>query len=65
VLERRRETVCTDGRRSIEEDAVHLDRLSARELQREAVAVGLRAERTRTVPATPDYVASRVVILRA
>lgn len=65
VLERRRETVGVDGRRTVEHDTVHLDSLSAAELEREAVAAGLaRAGRT-IIPATAEYVGSSVVKLRA
>jgi hypothetical protein len=65
VLERRRETITTAGERTIEQDVIHLDRLISVQLEREAAAVGLRAEPARSVPATHDYVGSEVVILRA
>jgi SAM-dependent methyltransferase len=65
VLERRREAVSPDGRRSAELDTVRLERVSAGELEREGVAAGLRPEARRLVPATEDYVGSAVVMLRA
>jgi SAM-dependent methyltransferase len=57
------------GSRSIEPPIEHcvieLARLSARSLQREASAVGLRAEPPREVAPTEDHVGSTVVMLRA
>jgi SAM-dependent methyltransferase len=65
VLERRRETVAADGRRSIEANAVKLDRVLPSELEHEAAQAGLQpAGRTR-IPATADYSGSEVVMLRA
>jgi hypothetical protein len=63
TLERVRETVGPRGERSNEHDVIHLDRLSATELEAEAQAVGLVARDTVEVPATPDHVGSVVVIL--
>jgi SAM-dependent methyltransferase len=65
VLERRRETVTLDGRRSVSDDAIRLDRLTARELEQEAVATGLRMLSRARIPATSDYVGSTVVIAGA
>jgi SAM-dependent methyltransferase len=48
-----------------ERSLVVLDRVSAAELEREGVAVGLAAEPARTVAATADHVGSTVVMLRA
>jgi hypothetical protein len=64
VLERRRETVTTDGSRLVAEDRIHLDAVSASELQREATEAGLRAAGVITVPPTDDYVGSQVVVFR-
>ena len=65
VLERRRETVGPSGERTVEDNLVRLDRLTARGFEREAQAAGFTpAARTR-VPATEDYSGSEVVILRA
>jgi SAM-dependent methyltransferase len=65
VLERRRETITADGSRSVEEDRIHLDGLSADELVAEALRAGLDKAGTTTVPPTPDHVGSEVVIFRA
>jgi SAM-dependent methyltransferase len=65
VLERRRETVTADGRRSVEHDAIRLDRLTAAELEREGVAAGMAVLPRRSIPATRDYVGSTVVMLGA
>ena len=64
VLERRRETIGLSGERTIEQDAIHLDRLTPEELEREASEVGLTPAGRRAVPETPDYVGSAVVMLR-
>ncbi len=65
VLERRRETVRTDGSRTCAEHAIRLDLVSADEFEREATAAGMtRATRAR-IPSTEDYVGSEVVIVRA
>lgn len=65
VLERRREIVSVGGERTVEQDLVRLDRLTAREFEREARAAGFAAAARETVPETPEYSGSEVVILRA
>ncbi len=65
VLERRREVVALDGRRTASDDVIRLDRLSATQLQREGASAGLIPAGLRVVPATPDYVGSEVVLLGA
>jgi SAM-dependent methyltransferase len=65
VLERRRETITVDGRRSVQQDAVRLDQLSAAGLRREAVEAGFSVVENISIPATSDYVGSEVVIVRA
>lgn len=65
VLERRRQTVTVDGRLTVEQDVIRLDRLSATQLERESVAAGLRPAGRATVPATVDHVGSVVVMLSA
>jgi SAM-dependent methyltransferase len=50
---------------SSERNLIELDRLTARELEREAAAVGLRAEPTRTIAPTDEHTGSTVVMLRA
>ena len=65
VLERRRETVSPAGDRTVEQDLIRLDRLTARGLEREAKAAGFTSAGRRSVPPTPEYSGSEVVILRA
>jgi SAM-dependent methyltransferase len=65
VLERRRETVHGDGRRTVEQDVIRIDPLSASELEREAAQVGLQAAGRIEIPPTADHVGSVVVTLRA
>ncbi len=50
---------------SLEHNVVELDRVSARELEREAAAAGLRAEAPRTIAPTAEHTGSTVVMLRA
>ncbi|MFI5038123.1 MAG: class I SAM-dependent methyltransferase [Solirubrobacterales bacterium] len=50
---------------SAEHDVIALDRVSAAELEREAIAAGLRPEPARDVPSTADHAGSTVVMLRA
>lgn len=64
-LERRRETVTTDGQLSTEQDLIHLDRVDPDVLEAEAAAAGLRAASRMEIAATEDYVGSTVVMLRA
>jgi SAM-dependent methyltransferase len=63
VLERRREVVGTGGTHTASHDVIHLDRVTATQLEQEAAVVGLRPNARATVPATRDYVGSQVVIL--
>jgi SAM-dependent methyltransferase len=65
VLERRRETITAKGQRTVEYDTVHLERVTAPQLEREALAVGLARAGRRDIPASDDYVGSTVVMLRA
>ncbi len=64
AIERIRETIGPDGGRDAERDVVHLDRVSADAFEAQARDAGLRPERRRTIPPTPDYVGSTVVLLR-
>jgi SAM-dependent methyltransferase len=63
VLERIREMIGRNGERSSQPDVVHIDRLSAGELETEARTAGLTPRETRTIAPTPDHVGSLVVIL--
>ena len=65
VLERRRETVSPAGERTVEDNLIRLDRLTARDLEREGAAAGFQPAGRQHVPATEDYSGSEVVILRA
>jgi hypothetical protein len=65
VLERRRETVDPTGERTVEEDVIRLDRLTARGLEREGTAAGFTPAGRASVAPTIDYSGSNVVILRA
>jgi len=65
VLERRRETVAPDGRRTVEANTVKLARVLPAELEREAAEAGLQGTGRATIAATEDYSGSEVVILRA
>ena len=64
VLERRRETVDGDGRRTAEQDVIRIDALTADELEREAAAAGLDPAGRTEIPPTSDHVGSVVVMLR-
>jgi SAM-dependent methyltransferase len=65
VLERRRETVTSDGRLDVEDDVIDLDRIDAATLTAEGVAHGLQADGRMEIPQTDDYVGSTVVVFRA
>jgi SAM-dependent methyltransferase len=52
-----------EGEGSPERDVIELDRLSARELEREGREAGLRPSMRREVPATDEHVGSLVVVL--
>ena len=63
VLERRRERIDAHGGRTVQEDVVHLDRLTAEELEAEAVALGFRPATRHRIPDTAEHVGSVVVVL--
>ncbi len=64
MIERLREIVSPRGERTVTEDRTVLDALTAATLYAECADVGLTAEPERTVPATPEYVGSAVVVCR-
>ena len=64
VIRRVRETVDTQGRRTVEEDLITLDHLEPATLEAEGAAAGFRVSRARAIPETDDYVGSTVVMLR-
>ncbi len=65
VLERRREIVTPSGERTVEENLIRLDRLTARGLEREGRVAGFTPTGREHVPETHDYSGSEVVMLRA
>jgi SAM-dependent methyltransferase len=65
VLERRRETVSRSGARSVEEDRIRLDRISAQTLEWEAGRVGFAPRRRWQIAPTPEYTGSTVVVFGA
>lgn len=65
VLERRRELVAPDGTHTSEPDVIHVDRVSANELEGEARTAGLRPSPRREIAPTDDHVGSVVVLLDA
>jgi SAM-dependent methyltransferase len=64
VLERLRERIGIDGRRTAQHDVARLSRLTAAQLEDEAREVGLSPAGRELVPATADHVGSVVVRLR-
>jgi SAM-dependent methyltransferase len=64
AIDRVRQIVAIDGTLTTLDNVVELDRLEPEELEEEAVAFGLRAERQRRIPQTLEYVGSTVVMLR-
>lgn len=64
AIERIREIVRADGRRSASEDVLHLDRVEQRQVEHEARAAGLTPLPGRVVPPTDEHVGTSVVILR-
>jgi SAM-dependent methyltransferase len=65
VLERQRETVAPKGERTVEQNLIRLDGLTARGLEREGRAAGFTPAGRATVRATSDYSGSEVVMLSA
>lgn len=63
AIERIRETVAPDGTRTADGDVVHLDRLDVTDLEREAVAAGLRPRVARRIAQTGEHVGSSVAML--
>jgi SAM-dependent methyltransferase len=55
----------SDAEQSVEHNVIELDRLTGRELEREAAAVGLRAQTPRMIAPTAEHTGSTVVMLSA
>lgn len=64
-IERIRETVASDGGRTVSGDVLHLDRVTASEVTAEGAELGFTALPPRQVPQTDEYVGSTVAMLRA
>jgi SAM-dependent methyltransferase len=65
AIRRRREIIAPGERHESRDVVVQLDRVSADDVTAEAVRVGFRAEPHRFVPASEQYLGSKVVVLRA
>lgn len=65
VIERLREVVAVDGRRTVSRDEIRLDRLDPDQLAGEALPLGLKVEEVRHVGETEEHVAAEVVVLHA
>jgi SAM-dependent methyltransferase len=64
AIERIRQTLDGDGRRTAEPNVIHLDRVDARLLEAEATAAGLTPASAGWIAPTDDHVGSSVVMLR-
>jgi len=65
AIERRRDRVAPDGGRTETTEVVHLDELTAGQLEREGAARGLHALPRRHIAETEEHVGSVVVLLEA
>ncbi len=65
LLERRREVVARDGRRTVETSSISLDRVSPPQLEQELRGAGFTPAGRTTIEATRDYAGSEVVMARA
>jgi SAM-dependent methyltransferase len=65
VLERLRETITPEGRRTTEDDVIRLDRVTADELELEGQAAELLPSGRIEIAPTPDHVGSVVVMMHA
>ncbi len=65
AIDRHRQAVSPAGELTEEAFTIHLDRLSATELEAQAAGAGWQVLPARRVPPTPDYVGSAVVMLGA
>ena len=64
-IDRHRQAVSPTGELTEERATIELDAVMAAELEHEAAEHGFRARQRRTIPPTPDYVGSDVVVLEA
>ncbi len=65
VIERHRQAVSPSGEITEERNTIELDAVTASGLEAEAARAGFVVRPRRTVPGTPDYVGSEVVVLEA
>ena len=65
VIQRRREAVSPSGELTEEMSSIELDAVTAEQLETEALAHSFSVLPRRTVPPTPDYVGSDIVMLEA
>jgi SAM-dependent methyltransferase len=64
AIERIRTTVAPAGQRSASEDVIHLDKVDAAQVEREALAMGLWPRAARVIAPTEEHVGTTVVMLR-
>jgi SAM-dependent methyltransferase len=64
AIERIRTTVAPSGQRTASADVIHLDKVDAAQVEREAQAIGLWPRAARVIPPTEEHVGTTVVILR-
>ncbi len=64
AIERIREVLSADGRRSASDDVLHLDRVAMSEVEAEGRAIGLTPLPGRILPPTAEHVGTNVVMLR-
>ena len=64
AIERIREVVTADGRRSASADVLHLDRVALAQVEAEGRAEGLTVLPARVIAETEEHVATSVVMLR-
>jgi SAM-dependent methyltransferase len=64
AIERIREILTADGRRSASENILHLDRIEIAGVEAEGLAAGLTPLPARIIPATEEHVGTCVVMLR-
>ncbi len=64
AIERIRTTVAPGGLRTASDDVIHLDKVDAAQVGREALAAGLWPRAARVIPPTEEHVGTTVVLLR-
>lgn len=64
AIERIRQIVTADGRRSASDDVLHLDRVAVEVIEAEGAAAGLTVLPSRVIAETEEHVGTTVVLLR-